>query len=51
VLAGTRWCSATSTRDPDLTVPELARRMCKQLSDPALWPLQKLFLEVYAQAL
>jgi len=38
-------------RDPDITVPELARRMWTQLSDPQLWPFEKLFFEVYAQAL
>ena len=37
--------------EPDITVPELSRRMWKQLSDPALWPFEKLFFEVYAQAL
>jgi AcrR family transcriptional regulator len=38
-------------RDPDMTVPELGRRMWKRFADPALWPYEKLFFEVYAQAL
>ena len=37
--------------EPGMSVPELSRRMWTQLSDPALWPFEKLFFEVYAQAL
>jgi hypothetical protein len=38
-------------RDPSMTVPELARRLWKRFADPGLWPYEKLFFEVYAQAL
>jgi AcrR family transcriptional regulator len=37
--------------DPDVSVPELARRLWTQLSDPQIRPFEKLFFEVYAQAL
>ncbi|MGZ4268248.1 MAG: TetR family transcriptional regulator [Solirubrobacteraceae bacterium] len=38
-------------RDPDISVPDLARRLWKRVSDPEQWPYQKLFFEVYVQAL
>lgn len=37
--------------DPDVSIGEFSRAMWKQVSDPALWPFEKLFFEVYAQAL
>src|SRR5689334_9627092 len=37
--------------DPDLTEAELFRRMWKRLADPALWPHERLFFELYGQAL
>jgi AcrR family transcriptional regulator len=37
--------------DPSMTPSEVARRMWQQLSDPALWPNERLFFEMYGQAL
>jgi AcrR family transcriptional regulator len=37
--------------DPDLPPLELGRRMWDRLADPAMWPYEKLFFEVYVQAL
>jgi AcrR family transcriptional regulator len=37
--------------DPSLPTPELMRRMWQRLADPALWPQERLFFEVYGQAL
>jgi len=37
--------------DPDLTEAELFRRMWKRLADPALWAQERLFFEMYGQAL
>jgi AcrR family transcriptional regulator len=37
--------------DPTLTPPEIMRRMWKHISDPALWPNERLFFEMYGQAL
>ena len=38
--------------DPDAGSPEeTMRRMWKRVADPALWPNERLFFEVYAQAL
>jgi len=37
--------------DADLPVGEQARRMWRRLADPALWPHERLFFEVYGQAL
>ena len=34
-----------------LPVAEQARRMWQRLADPALWPHERLFFEVYGQAL
>jgi AcrR family transcriptional regulator len=33
------------------TPAEIARRMWRRLADPSLWPNERLFFEVYAQAL
>jgi NAD(P)H-dependent FMN reductase len=37
--------------DPALSAPEVTRRMWRQLSDPSLWPNERLFFETYGQAL
>ena len=37
--------------DPTLTPPEIMRRMWKHISDPTLWPNERLFFEMYGQAL
>ncbi|MBV8235913.1 MAG: TetR/AcrR family transcriptional regulator [Acidimicrobiia bacterium] len=37
--------------DASLAPDELVRRMWRTLADPGLWPLERLFYEVYGQAL
>ena len=37
--------------DPALSPAEVMRRMWKHLADPALWPNERLFFELYGQAL
>jgi AcrR family transcriptional regulator len=37
--------------DPSLSPADVMRRMWQRLSDPALWPHERLFFEVYGQAL
>jgi AcrR family transcriptional regulator len=37
--------------DPNLGEAELMRRMWKRLADPALWAHERLFFEMYGQAL
>jgi len=37
--------------DPSLPPTELLRRMWRIVSDPALWPNERLFFEIYGQAL
>jgi AcrR family transcriptional regulator len=37
--------------DPTLSPREQVRRMWRQLADPAMWPHERLFFEVYGQAL
>ncbi|MBV9577364.1 MAG: TetR/AcrR family transcriptional regulator [Chloroflexi bacterium] len=37
--------------DPGLSRAEIMRRMWQRLADPALWPNERLFYELYAQAL
>ncbi len=37
--------------DPSLSPAEAMRRMWRHLSDPALWPSERLFFELYGQAL
>jgi hypothetical protein len=37
--------------DPSLSPAEMARRMWQHLSDPALWPNERLFFEMYGHAL
>ncbi|MFC4950862.1 TetR/AcrR family transcriptional regulator [Pseudonocardia sp. GCM10023141] len=42
---------AALATDPDLPPLELGRRFTEQLFDPALWPSERLFFELYGQAL
>lgn len=37
--------------EPDLPPVELARRFTQQILDPSLWPFERLFFELYGQAL
>jgi AcrR family transcriptional regulator len=37
--------------DPESTPEETMRRMWRRVADPALWPNERLFFEIYAQAL
>jgi AcrR family transcriptional regulator len=37
--------------DPDLPADELLRHMWRRLADPDMWPHERLFFEVYGQAL
>jgi len=42
---------AEALRDRDAPPAEIMRRMWARVADPALWPNERLFFEVYAQAL
>jgi AcrR family transcriptional regulator len=42
---------ASLHEDVDISAPDLARQLWKQLADPQMWPQERLFFEVYAQAL
>ena len=46
-----RMALATILEDADLPPAEIMRRMWARVADPALWPNERLFFEVYAQAL
>jgi AcrR family transcriptional regulator len=37
--------------DPELTAADAGRRMWQRLSDPGLWPHERLFFEIYGRAL
>jgi AcrR family transcriptional regulator len=51
VEAQQRAALATMLLDEDAPPAETMRRMWKQVADPALWPNERLFFEIYAQAL
>lgn len=51
VEARQRQALAELAGDAHLPVAEQARRMWRRLADPALWPHERLFFEVYGQAL
>jgi AcrR family transcriptional regulator len=51
VEAQQRAALAEMLLDEDAPPAETMRRMWRQLADPALWPNERLFFEVYAQAL
>lgn len=38
-------------REPGMTPTAIAEQMWQRFTDPALWPLERLFFELYAQAL
>src|SRR5215210_9600689 len=46
-----RTALAEALRDTDAPPAEIMRRMWARVADPALWPNERLFFEVYAQAL
>lgn len=43
--------AAEALADPPLTPVELSRRFWRSVSDPSLWPAERLFFELYGQAL
>jgi AcrR family transcriptional regulator len=43
--------AALADLDLDLPLPEAIRQMWQRLADPALWPHERLFFEMYGQAL
>ena len=51
VEAQQRAALATLLLDEDAPPAETMRRMWKRVADPSLWPNERLFFEVYAQAL
>jgi len=51
VEAAQRAFLATLTADPGLSWAEVIRAMWRRLADPALWPNERLFFEIYALAL
>jgi AcrR family transcriptional regulator len=51
VEAQQRAALAEMLLDPDAEPADVIRRMWRRLADPALWPNERLFFEVYAQAL
>jgi AcrR family transcriptional regulator len=46
-----RMALAEILKDADMPPAEIMRRMWARVADPALWPNERLFFEVYAQAL
>ena len=46
-----RMALATILEDAEMPPAEIMRRMWARVADPALWPNERLFFEVYAQAL
>jgi AcrR family transcriptional regulator len=51
VEARQREALARIAADTDLAPADQARRMWRRLADPALWPHERLFFEIYGQAL
>jgi AcrR family transcriptional regulator len=51
VEARQRAALAQMLLDPEASPADTMRRMWRRVSDPALWPNERLFFEVYAQAL
>jgi AcrR family transcriptional regulator len=51
VEARQRQALAELAAEPDLPPIEQGRRLWQRLTDPALWPHERLFFEVYGQAL
>jgi AcrR family transcriptional regulator len=51
VEARQRAALAEFAREPDESPGDMARRFWRRIADPALWPNERLFFEVYGQAL
>ena len=51
VEAAQRAFLAELSADSSLTPVELMRKMWRRLADPSLWPSERLFFEIYSQAL
>jgi AcrR family transcriptional regulator len=51
VEAAQRAFLAELSADESLTPAELMRKMWRRLADPSLWPSERLFFEIYSQAL
>jgi AcrR family transcriptional regulator len=51
VEAAQRAFLAEFAADPTLTPVEVMRAMWRRLADPSLWPSERLFFEIYSQAL
>jgi AcrR family transcriptional regulator len=51
VEAAQRDFVSTLVADPRLAPADVSRRLWRRLADPSLWPHERLFFEVYAQAL
>jgi AcrR family transcriptional regulator len=51
VEAAQRAFLAEFAADDSLTLAEVMRRMWRRLADPSLWPSERLFFEIYSQAL
>jgi AcrR family transcriptional regulator len=51
VEAQQRAALARMLLDEDASLADTMRRMWRQLADPALWPSERLFFEIYVQAL
>lgn len=51
VEAQQRAAAAEALRDAEAPSAHTMRRMWQRIADPALWPNERLFFEVYAQAL
>lgn len=50
-LAALADLEAELAADPALGVADLTRRLWRRVSDPSLWPAERLFFELYGQAL
>ena len=49
--AAARGARPDAADEPEASPAETMRRMWRRVADPALWPNERLFFEVYAQAL
>lgn len=45
------FAAAEAAQDDDVSLTELGRRAWERVSNPALWPYERLFFELYAQGL
>src|SRR5688572_7239067 len=51
VEAAQRVLLAELAADPSLSPAEIMRKMWRRVADPSLWPSERLFFEIYSQAL